>query len=98
MNTLRVHLFSREAATLALLTPERPSAGTLPVTLTRSEEVAALVDRGFTNPQIASNLFISEHTVTTHTARSISKLRLSSRMQVAAWIAGKLPQWLEARS
>jgi predicted ATPase/DNA-binding SARP family transcriptional activator/DNA-binding CsgD family transcriptional regulator len=52
--------------------------------LTRREhEVALLVGRGMTNPQIASELSISEHTAATHVRRILKKLRLRSRAQIS---------------
>jgi DNA-binding NarL/FixJ family response regulator len=66
----------------------RSPIGARPVTLTRrEEEVATLVARGLTNRQIASELSISEHTVANHVARAMRKLGLSSRSQLAAWVA-----------
>jgi len=56
--------------------------------------VVALVARGLTNRQIASELSISERTVDTHVARVLKKLALHSREQVAGWIEerrGALP-------
>jgi DNA-binding CsgD family transcriptional regulator len=64
----------RNSATLAPLTP-------------REEEVAILVSRGLTNRQIASELFISEHTVATHVTRILKRLALSSRSRLSAWVA-----------
>jgi non-specific serine/threonine protein kinase len=64
----------RRPATLASLTP-------------REEEVAVLVSRGLTNRQIASELFISEHTVATHITRILKRLALSSRSRLSAWVA-----------
>ncbi len=62
-----------------------PVSETPLVTLTRrEEEIAALVVLGFTNRRIASELSISERTVTTHVGRILKKLNLRSREQVAA--------------
>jgi predicted ATPase/DNA-binding SARP family transcriptional activator/DNA-binding CsgD family transcriptional regulator len=56
--------------------------------LTRRErEVAVLVAQGLTNRQIATDLSISEHTVATHVGKIMRKLGLSSRSQLAAWVA-----------
>ena len=52
-----------------------------------STEVAALVARGLTNRQIATELSISEHTAANHIAKILRKLRLSSRSQITAWVA-----------
>jgi DNA-binding NarL/FixJ family response regulator len=47
--------------------------------------VAALVGRGLTNRQIATELSISEHTVATHVRRILRKLELASRTEIASW-------------
>jgi predicted ATPase/DNA-binding SARP family transcriptional activator/DNA-binding CsgD family transcriptional regulator len=52
----------------------------------REEEVAALVARGLTNRQIASELSISEHTAANHIAKILRKLGISSRSQITAWV------------
>jgi predicted ATPase/DNA-binding SARP family transcriptional activator/DNA-binding CsgD family transcriptional regulator len=64
----------RRPATLAPLTP-------------REEDVAVLVSRGLTNREIASELFISEHTVATHITKILKRLALSSRSRLSAWVA-----------
>jgi len=51
----------------------------------REEEVAALVARGLTNRQVATELVISEQTVATHVKKILKKLGLSSRAQLAVW-------------
>jgi DNA-binding CsgD family transcriptional regulator len=52
--------------------------------LTRSEmKVARLASQGMRNAEIAARLFISPHTVTTHMARILAKLELTSRAQLA---------------
>jgi non-specific serine/threonine protein kinase len=56
--------------------------------LTRRErEVAELIGEGLTNPQIAERLFISTGTVRGHVEQILGKLGLTSRVQVATWIA-----------
>lgn len=67
----------------AALRPGRSSAPLTP----REEEVAILVSRGLTNRQIASELFISEHTVATHITRILKRLALRSRSRLSAWVA-----------
>jgi predicted ATPase/DNA-binding SARP family transcriptional activator/DNA-binding CsgD family transcriptional regulator len=52
----------------------------------REQEVAALVARGLTNRQVASELSISEHTVANHVAKILRKLGLGSRSQITAWV------------
>jgi DNA-binding NarL/FixJ family response regulator len=51
----------------------------------RETEVVALVARGLSNQEIADTLFISERTARTHVSHVISKLGLTSRIQVALW-------------
>jgi predicted ATPase/DNA-binding SARP family transcriptional activator/DNA-binding CsgD family transcriptional regulator len=64
---------------------DSPSAGAPPRKLTRREkEVAALVAQGFSNRRIASELFLSEHTVHHHVTNILKKLNLSSRQQVSS--------------
>lgn len=53
----------------------------------REREVAQLVARGLSNPRIASELIIGERTVQTHVSNILNKLGLSSRVQVASWVA-----------
>lgn len=50
----------------------------------RENEVALLVARGFTNADIAEQLYVSEATVKTHLNRAMGKMELSSRAQVVA--------------
>jgi predicted ATPase/DNA-binding SARP family transcriptional activator/DNA-binding CsgD family transcriptional regulator len=79
------------AIPLTKTVPEQPLAGTQAATLTRrQEEVAALASRGLTNRRIASDLSISEHTVASHVSKIMRKLGLSSRSQLAAWMADQL--------
>ncbi len=55
--------------------------------LTRRErEVAALVAEGRSNRQIAEQFVLSERTVETHVSRILTKLDLTSRTQLAAWV------------
>jgi len=72
--------------------PEELSAGGQQSLLTpREREVAVLVGQGLSNRQIATQLVLSEHTVATHIHKSLKKLRLDSRVQIAAWIAKQPP-------
>jgi non-specific serine/threonine protein kinase len=64
----------------ALLTVASPSG------LTRRErEVAALLARGWTNRQIATELVITEGSAHVQVVRLLNKLGFHSRAQVAAW-------------
>jgi DNA-binding NarL/FixJ family response regulator len=55
-------------------------------TLTPRElDVLRLVGQGLSNPEIARQLVLSEHTVHRHLANILSKLGLSSRAAAAAW-------------
>jgi non-specific serine/threonine protein kinase len=51
----------------------------------RQREVAALVARGLTNPEIANALVVSLRTAETHVQNILTKLDLTSRSQLAVW-------------
>jgi DNA-binding CsgD family transcriptional regulator len=53
----------------------------------REREVAALLAEGLTNSEIARRLVISRKTVAVHVSHILAKLEMSSRTQVAAWVA-----------
>jgi len=53
----------------------------------REREVATLVTQGLTNKQIAERLVIAPRTAENHLQRVFDKLGVSSRAQVAAWVA-----------
>ncbi|WP_264061871.1 ATP-binding protein [Mycobacterium montefiorense] len=56
--------------------------------LTRRElEVAALIESGLSNREIAQRLVIAKRTADGHVERILAKLGFSSRSQVAAWMA-----------
>jgi predicted ATPase/DNA-binding SARP family transcriptional activator/DNA-binding CsgD family transcriptional regulator len=66
-----------------------PGGGETDDPLTRRErEVAALVARGLSNRQIASELHLSERTIGNHVSNILRKLGLASRAQVTAWTSG----------
>lgn len=50
----------------------------------REKEVLALVAEGRSNKAIAETLFVSPNTVKTHVASLLTKLRVESRVQLAA--------------
>jgi predicted ATPase/DNA-binding CsgD family transcriptional regulator len=83
------YALSEEGSATPLTTvPEQSSAEESPPTLTRRErEVANLLERRFTNRQIASQLHLSERTVDKHVANILRKLNLHSREQVGAKMA-----------
>ncbi len=59
-----------------------------PVLLTpREREVANLVARGLTNGGIADELFISTKTASVHVSNILAKLTMTSRAEIAAWVA-----------
>jgi ATP/maltotriose-dependent transcriptional regulator MalT len=51
----------------------------------RERQVAALVARGLSNPQIAEELVISRRTADRHVSNILDKLGFASRGQIAAW-------------
>ena len=55
----------------------------------REWEVALLVADGLSNEAIARRLFLSRATVANHVASILGKLEMSSRAQVAAWVASQ---------
>lgn len=57
--------------------------------LTPSEaRIAQLVAQGLSNPDIASKLILSRHTVQTHVSHILSKLQLRSRIELVREVAG----------
>src|SRR5207244_13567083 len=46
-------------------------------------KVAALVERGLSNPEIAARLFLSRRTVGTHVSHILKKLDVNSRIDIA---------------
>jgi non-specific serine/threonine protein kinase len=62
-------------------------AAHLPPLTSREQQVAALVTQGLTNRQIAERLVISPRTADNHVQHIFDRLGMSSRAQVAAWVA-----------
>jgi len=60
--------------------PDRARQQTLGITA-RELEILTLVARGFSNREIATQLFVSENTVKTHCARAFDKLGAARRTQ-----------------
>jgi DNA-binding CsgD family transcriptional regulator len=52
----------------------------------RELEVAQLVAQGLTNSAIATRLFVNRSTVASHISHILTKLGVSSRSQIAAWV------------
>jgi DNA-binding CsgD family transcriptional regulator len=63
-------------------THRRATSGWEALTATE-REVAALVARGDSNPEIASRLMVSPGTIATHVAHILTKLQVSSRVDIA---------------
>ena len=53
----------------------------------REVQVAELISRGMSNKEIAASLVISQRTAETHVEHILTKLGLTSRTQVVAWIS-----------
>jgi DNA-binding NarL/FixJ family response regulator len=76
----------RGAPIAVLAAPVARPASSAPLTA-REQEVAVLVGHGLTNRQIAERLVIALRTADNHVQHIFDKLGLSSRAQVAAWVA-----------
>jgi DNA-binding CsgD family transcriptional regulator/tetratricopeptide (TPR) repeat protein len=64
----------------------RPATGWAALTPTEVK-VAYLVGEGLSNPDIGKRLFLSRYTVQVHVSRILAKLRVRSRVEVAAKVA-----------
>jgi DNA-binding NarL/FixJ family response regulator len=51
----------------------------------REREVTALIGRGKSNGEIASDLVLSKRTVEKHVANILAKLGFTSRVQIVRW-------------
>jgi DNA-binding NarL/FixJ family response regulator len=74
----------RLLATFADQAPVAPVRPIDPLT-EREEEVLALVARGRTNAEIATELFVGLSTVKTHVAALMTKLGARNRVEIAMW-------------
>ena len=63
----------------------------------REREVFALLAQGLSNREIATELYISEHTIKIHVARVLSKLELRDRVQ-AVVLAYESGDWAPGRA
>jgi len=66
---------------------EQVQAGGVGSLTSREEEIAGLLAQGLSNKAIAKSLVIAQRTAETHVANVLVKLGLTSRSQVAAWVA-----------
>ena len=76
------------ARALGLTAVLPPAAEDSPLSA-REQQVAALVAEGLTNRQIAERLVISERTAQNHVQHVLTKLDLSNRAQIAAWMMSR---------
>ncbi len=58
----------------------------------REQEIAGLLAEGLTNREIAARLVIAQRTAETHVDHILGKLGMTSRAQVAAWVAEQIPR------
>ena len=72
---------------LATFASQKPAALVQPIDplSEREEEVLALIARGRTNAEIASELFISLSTVKSHVASLMTKVGVRNRVEIAMW-------------
>ncbi|MBC2639177.1 MULTISPECIES: LuxR C-terminal-related transcriptional regulator [unclassified Rhodococcus (in: high G+C Gram-positive bacteria)] len=63
--------------------------GEPPVLTSRQQEIAALISKGLTSPQIAAALVISARTVESHIENIMTRLGFASRSQIASWYIGQ---------
>ena len=73
-------LFPVEAPALEPFAPNTVRQQTLGITA-RELEILGLIARGFSNREIATQLFVSENTVKTHCSRAFDKLGAARRTQ-----------------
>jgi DNA-binding CsgD family transcriptional regulator len=69
------------------LTPRQAAKQAFGGLTARECDVAALVGRGKSNREIAAALVLGERTVQTHVSHILDKLDLTTRAQIAAWVA-----------
>ncbi|HEX5855568.1 MAG TPA: response regulator transcription factor [Thermoanaerobaculia bacterium] len=88
----RGDLYVHPSMTRALLSEEQPAPppsrrGDFETLTNREVEVLRLIVRGYTNRQVADDLFVSVRTVESHRANIMQKLELSSRADLVRWAA-----------
>jgi class 3 adenylate cyclase len=84
---LRLYGVEEETMTLAPAPPAAAAAPELARLSAREREILGLVARGLTNPDIARELDLSDHTVKRHVGNILLKLDLTSRAAAAAFAA-----------
>jgi DNA-binding CsgD family transcriptional regulator len=67
--------------------PTRSDGASVGALAKREADVAKLIAEGMSNKQIGAKLFISERTVDSHVRSILNKLGVSSRAQIARWVA-----------
>jgi NarL family two-component system response regulator LiaR len=77
---VREVLVAAEATALEPFTPNTANQRALGITA-RELEILTLIARGFSNREIAAQLFVSENTVKSHCARAFEKLGAARRTQ-----------------
>jgi two-component system, NarL family, response regulator LiaR len=77
---VREVLVPAETPALEPFAPNKAQQQTLGITA-RELEILTLIARGFSNREIATQLFVSENTVKTHCARAFDKLGAARRTQ-----------------
>ncbi|MEJ7719562.1 MAG: response regulator transcription factor [Ilumatobacteraceae bacterium] len=65
----------------------RPEISAATASSPRELEVAQLVAEGLSNSAIATRLFLSRSTISSHISHILTKLGVSSRSQIATWVA-----------
>ncbi|MBS0017059.1 MAG: response regulator transcription factor [Arthrospira sp. SH-MAG29] len=83
-------LFEKVMAAKSKPSRDEPLLGYLQDLTPRELEVLQLIGRGYSNREIAQELFISERTVKNHVSSILSRLNLRDRTQVAL-LANKYP-------
>jgi pimeloyl-ACP methyl ester carboxylesterase/DNA-binding CsgD family transcriptional regulator len=84
---LQLHCVDEETSPTAPVPHAQSAPGDLAPLSPREREILALVARGLTNPDIARQLDLSDHTVKRHVANILLKLDLPSRAAAATFAA-----------
>jgi DNA-binding NarL/FixJ family response regulator len=82
---LQLHCVEEEAPATVQLTRATPISRELARLSGRERQILGLVARGLTNPDIAKQLDLSDHTVKRHVANILLKLDLPSRTAAATF-------------